>query len=92
MGGKNFRSAAKLRTYLRTLLSATAEDQEVDPQYHGVLLDVLKLHPNYQTKYQGFQSFSVGRHPTHPETRCFFVVREDGTKEDFSIAKCLVRI
>jgi len=36
-----------------------------------------------------FEAFEVGVHPSFEKTRCFFVVRKDGTKEDFSITKCI---
>ena len=25
----------------------------------------------------------------HPDTRCFYIVRNDGTREDFSAVKCI---
>lgn len=33
-------------------------------------------------------AFQVGRHPDHKEN-CFFLVRTDGTEEDFSYRKCI---
>jgi hypothetical protein len=42
-----------------------------------------------QAKLRDFEHFEVGEHPEHLKTRCFFVVRKDGTKEDFSVSKCL---
>lgn len=38
---------------------------------------------------KGFAHFEVGQHPEHEKTRCFFVVRKDQTKEDFSVSKCI---
>lgn len=36
--------------------------------------------------------FVVDVHPEYSDTRCLFAVRNDGTKEDFSIVKCIGKI
>jgi len=36
--------------------------------------------------------FEVGEHPDYAKTRCFFVAKADGKKEDFSISKCISRL
>ena len=41
---------------------------------------------------KGFKGFEVGEHPDHPKTRCFFVSKGDGQKEDFSITKCIANL
>lgn len=35
------------------------------------------------------KDFTVGLHPEFNQTRCFFVVKNDGTREDFSFHKCI---
>lgn len=92
MGGKYFSSVSKLRSYLKSLLNATPEGQNVDPQYHNCLQAVLKLHPNYESKAANMKTFYVDKHPEHTESKCFFVVKQDNSKEDFSIVKCLAQL
>lgn len=41
---------------------------------------------------KGFKNFIVDVNPNYPDTRCLYVVREDGTKEDFSVLKCISNI
>jgi len=36
-----------------------------------------------------FDHFTVNVHPTHNDSRCFFVVKKDGSSEDFSVIKCI---
>ena len=36
--------------------------------------------------------FVVDVHPEYPDTRCLFAVRNDGSREDFSIVKCIGKI
>jgi len=88
-GGKIFPTSAKVKTYIKSLLSATKEGSPVDPQYHNFLFDVLKQHPEFDEKSRDLKHFAVGRHPQHPESKCFFIVRNDGSMEDFSVAKCM---
>mmetsp|Transcript_11164 Transcript_11164/g.21955 ORF Transcript_11164/g.21955 Transcript_11164/m.21955 type:complete len:385 (-) Transcript_11164:1265-2419(-) len=91
-GGKNFVSQSKVKTYIKSLLSTTREGELVDPQYFNFLMDLLKLHPQYEEKAQGIKQFGVNRHPEHSDQKCFFVVKEDGSWVDFSAAKCVSQI
>lgn len=36
--------------------------------------------------------FVVDVHPEYPDTRCLFAIRNDGSREDFSIVKCIGKI
>lgn len=91
MGGKLFSSVSQLKNYVNSLLNGSAEGV-VDPHYHNLLVAVSRLHPQFETKFKNMKTFSIHKHPEHPESKCFFVVREDGTEEDFSISKCLQQL
>jgi len=54
-----------------------------------MLTEVLKNHPNGDKKMENYDHFTVNVHPTHADSRCFFVVKTDGTTEDFSVVKCI---
>ena len=51
--------------------------------------EILKFHEKYEKKNENFSHFEVGTHPDFKKTRCFFVVKNDGSKEDFSVSKCI---
>ena len=51
--------------------------------------EILRLHDNHEGKMKGFDHFEVGCHPEFTKTSCFFVVKKDGSKEDFSVSKCI---
>lgn len=53
---------------------------------------LIKQHEKHGMKMKNFEAFEVGVHPDHDKTRCFFVVRKDGTKEDFSVSKCVTNL
>lgn len=54
--------------------------------------ELLAFHEKSDAKLAKFAHFEVGEHPDFAKTRCFFVTREDGTKEDFSISKCISKL
>lgn len=41
---------------------------------------------------KNFKHFVVDVNPNFLDTRCFFVVKTDGTREDFSVLKCINNI
>jgi hypothetical protein len=53
------------------------------------MTEILKFHAKAEQKQKDMESFECGPHPDFPKTRCFFVVKKDGSKEDFSVSKCI---
>ena len=54
--------------------------------------ELIKFHDRAEDKMKNYEHFEVGEHPNFAKTRCFFSVRKDGTKEDFSISKCILNL
>ena len=54
--------------------------------------ELVKFHEKGEAKLANFDHFVVGEHPDYAKTRCFFVSRKDGNKEDFSISKCILNL
>ncbi|XP_013628526.1 PREDICTED: DNA-directed RNA polymerase V subunit 1 isoform X1 [Brassica oleracea var. oleracea] len=55
-----------------------------------VLEQILNYHPDKDAKLgPGLDFITVDKHTTFTESRCFFVVSTDGTKQDFSYRKCI---
>jgi hypothetical protein len=44
-----------------------------------MLLELLQYHDKKDKKISELKNFTVGTHPEHPETRCFMVVKNDGS-------------
>lgn len=54
------------------------------------VMEALHYHPRSVEKIgSGVKNIKVDYHPTYTTSRCFFVVREDGSVEDFSYNKCV---
>jgi hypothetical protein len=82
----------QLRNAFRNMLLKTADDEEIKGNDHNMLVELLKFHDRYEEKSKDLKHFSAGQHPEYKATRCFFIVRNDGTKEDFSTTKCFENI
>ena len=50
---------------------------------------MIGFHEKSEQKMKDFEAFEVGTHPSFEKTRCYFVVKKGGVKEDFSITKCI---
>jgi len=53
---------------------------------------LLSYHENGEAKLNNLKHFVVDVHPNYIDTRCLFAVKEDGTREDFSVVKCIDKI
>ena len=53
---------------------------------------MLKFHSKAAEKLKDMKDICVDFHPTYASTRCFIIIRNDGTREDVSIAKCVEKI
>jgi len=87
--GKKYNNFSGLSTQFKNIISKSRNGVEVDEDSSKMVRELLKLHDSSDSKLKDAKSFLVDFHPVYKQTRCFFVVKEDGTKEDFSIHKCL---
>ncbi|XP_008782334.2 protein EMBRYO DEFECTIVE 514-like [Phoenix dactylifera] len=93
LGPKVFTSSVEMFDYFFKLLHHWSPNLDINKYEHMVLLNLLqKGHPEPDKKIgEGIQAFQVRYHPTW-KSRCFFIVRVDGTDDDFSFRKCIDRI
>eukprot|EP01016_Furgasonia_blochmanni_P004456 TRINITY_DN11732_c0_g2_i7.p1 TRINITY_DN11732_c0_g2~~TRINITY_DN11732_c0_g2_i7.p1 ORF type:complete len:463 (-),score=172.26 TRINITY_DN11732_c0_g2_i7:111-1499(-) len=89
LGGQHFDNVPGVRTYFKNLINKTPNGESVRQKDHDLLAAILKYHDHGDKKLANLKSFTVDVHPEHPTSRCFFAVKEDGSKEDFSLQKCL---
>lgn len=65
-----------------------ADGEPLSKPDRTLILTLLRQHPHGRAKFGvGVNAVVLG--PYINNTRCFFVIRADGTAEDFSIRKCL---
>ncbi len=76
----------------KALIVKTKNDAIIEEPGRSQLLELLKYHDKAEEKLKDLADFTVGLHPEFQQTRCFFVIKNDGTKEDFSFHKCLNKL
>jgi hypothetical protein len=77
---------------MRRILSTSKDGEKIPSPDHEFILDLLKFHRNYESKAKDLSYFTTGKHDEHDYSRCFFIVKSDGNKEDFSVHKCIERL
>lgn len=82
----------KVKSKSRAILNLKQDGEKVEGNDSDFLKELLSFHEKKDQKLKDFSHFAVGTHPEHEKTRCFFVVRKDGSKEDFSITKCILQL
>ncbi|XP_025823410.1 DNA-directed RNA polymerase IV subunit 1 isoform X4 [Panicum hallii] len=79
-----------MRTSLQNMLREYPLNGYVMEPYKSQLVEALKFHPKGAEKIGvGVKEIKIGLHPSHPDTRCFILLRNDDTTEDFSYKKCV---
>lgn len=92
LGPQKFKSIKELQSFFGKLLKAETVDKAIGEAEAGCLKELLKYHVTSEKKMEDFDHFEVGLHPKFGETKCFLIVKKDGTKEDFSYNKCIKQI
>lgn len=77
------------KSRFKGLIMKTKNGEDIPEDGATLLKNLLKHHPKSEEKLKDLQSVTVDFHPDHNMTRCFFVKKTDGTKEDFSYHKCI---
>ncbi|XP_039033059.1 protein EMBRYO DEFECTIVE 514-like [Hibiscus syriacus] len=93
LGPKEFGSSAEMFNYFSYLLHHWGTQLNFNKYEHMVLLDLLKKgHQEPERKIGGgIKAFQIQNHPVW-KNKCFFVIREDETVDDFSFRKCIDHI
>ncbi|CAA2957319.1 DNA-directed RNA polymerase IV subunit 1 isoform X1 [Olea europaea subsp. europaea] len=82
----------RISRVLQRILHEYPIDHQLTGEDKSAAMRALQFHPRFKEKIGiGAMEIKVGRHPKHVESRCFLLVRTDGTVEDFSYHKCIHR-
>ncbi|EFJ23781.1 hypothetical protein SELMODRAFT_442719 [Selaginella moellendorffii] len=94
LGPMTFSSGKEMFMYFYELLHGWAADYDMNEYEHMVLLDLLnKGHNDPEAKMGpgGAKAFQIRVHPVW-RSRCYYLVRADGTAVDFSYRKCVDKL
>ena len=82
----------KVKSKSRAILNLKKDGEKLDGNDAEFVKELLSQHEKCDQKMKDFDHFEVNSHPEFDKTRCFFVVRKDGSKEDFSLTKCIMNL
>ncbi|KAK1359820.1 protein EMBRYO DEFECTIVE 514 [Heracleum sosnowskyi] len=93
LGFKSFATSVEIFDYFFALLHRWSPNVDVNKYEHMMLLDLLKKgHQEPEKKIgDGVNAFQVRYHPEF-KSRCFFIIRNDDSVDDFSFRKCVDHI
>ena len=92
IAGVYYSDINKVKSKARAILNLKKDGERLGGNDEEFLKELVKFHEKHDAKMKDFAHFEAGEHPSYEKTRCFFIVREDGTKEDFSISKCIYNL
>jgi len=92
LGGETFTDLIKIKSRARRIITSTKDGDKIGSSDQEFLTDVLKYHSNFDVKGKDISHFTTGKPRDYDYSRCFYIVRNDNTSEDFSVHKCIERI
>ena len=88
--GETFQTKSTLEERIRNILHCYRDGQSLSQADFSFMLEVLRWHPDYELKKGvGIKSIITKTNPFYRNTRCFWIIRQDGSDTDFSYLECL---
>lgn len=86
---RELRSKGRRQKIIGAIRNTYAPGERVEPAHEVILRELIQRHPDLEGKLagEGISHFEV-QHCTHG-TKCFYIVRSDGKRVDFSYKKCI---
>jgi len=90
VGANRFVNVPALRGRVKEILNCRSDGEQLKPDSsdYKLIKALLTFHPKGDTKSKGLVGIKVAK-SSQGDSRCFWMVKEDGTEEDFSAQKCL---
>lgn len=90
LGGEEFPTKDAAKKRIQAMLGGYQPGMIVNAFDSLILCDLVQRHPNAEQKIgAGIAGFRVIRNPEYPSSKCFALVRTDGSVTDFSYNECL---
>lgn len=88
IGEKHFETQGAANLFIKELLNSQPLKVKIPEPHHSFLCALLARHPEAAEKIGvGIGHFTV--EPAVHGTRCFYLTRVDGSRDDFSCGKCV---
>jgi len=87
---KTFQTKADFTNFFKTILNKYELNVAIDNTDLHYISELLKRHPEYDKKIgSGIQEIVIKLDGKWYKTRCFHIIRTDGTQTDFSYLHCI---
>jgi hypothetical protein len=93
VGQQRFVNVSALRSRVKEILNSRSDGESLKSEGSDFKLirALLDFHPKGSDKSKGMVGIKVAK-SSHGDSRCFYMVKDDGQEEDFSAQKCLSAI
>jgi len=90
VGAHRFVNVTALRGRVKEILNSRSDGEQLKPDGsdYKLIKALLSFHPKGEAKSKGMVGIKVAK-SSQGESRCFWMVKENGSAEDFSAQKCL---
>jgi hypothetical protein len=92
IAGVYYSDISKVKSKARAILNLKKDGEKLTGNDEEFMKELLKFHEKSDEKMKDFDHFEAGEHPNYEKTRCFFNVKKDGSKVDFSVSKCILNL
>merc|ERR1712232_551433 len=93
VGQQRFVNVGALRSRVKEILNSRSDGEalKAEGSDYKLIKSLLDFHPKGAEKSKGMVGIKVGK-SVQGDSRCFYMVKDDGKEEDFSAMKCLSAI
>jgi len=92
LGGEKYLDISQIKGKARKILSLAKDGDKITGKDSDFLRDLILQRDTGKEKLKDFEHFTVGTPPEFNYSRCFIIVKKDGSKDDFSVNKCVEAI
>lgn len=92
LGGRIFSDALFIYAEANKIFQRYIDGEPLKDKDNEFMMDLLKYHHNYDAKAKNIDYITIGKSPEHKICRCFYIVRKNKEKIDFSYRKCIDNI
>jgi hypothetical protein len=94
LGDLGFNTKAEIKSYYKSMLNSYTRGETPSAEHQYQIYNLLQWHSDFTGKVgAGVERFEVNLGPPYEfQTQCFWIIRKDGTREEFSYTHCIGNI
>ena len=89
LGGEKYNDITLIKNHMKNILNEIKDNEKIIGKNKEFIEDILKYHHNYNEKIKDIDYITVCKHDNSNYNRCFYIIKKNGEKVDFSIKKCI---